>query len=49
MLDSLEIWDGPRDELNGRVEAVEPAADGTIRVRVLDLWLAFPVPVPGGS
>jgi len=37
--DSIALWTGDHDEITGRIDAVEPASDGTMRFLVLDTWV----------
>lgn len=37
--DSIDSWPLERDELNGRIEAVEVLPDGQVRWRVLNTWV----------
>lgn len=40
--DSIMPYTGDPDEIIGRIEAIERLPDGTVRVRVLDTWIAVP-------
>ncbi len=42
VVDSIAPWIGDLDEITGRVEAVEPQPDGTVRLRVLNTWVSVP-------
>jgi hypothetical protein len=37
--DSIAPWNEPHDEIQGRVDGMEVAPDGTVRLRVLDTWV----------
>jgi len=40
--DSIALWNGPQDEIQGRVDGIDVAPDGTVRLRVLDTWITVP-------
>ncbi|HEU4365459.1 MAG TPA: SdrD B-like domain-containing protein [Candidatus Krumholzibacteria bacterium] len=38
----IEAWDGPHEELRGRIQAFEMDPSGHVRILVLDTWLTMP-------
>ena len=42
--DSIAPWNGPVDEITGRVDAVDAAPNGVARLRVLDTWVTTTKP-----
>jgi hypothetical protein len=40
--DSIIPYTGDPDQIMGRIDAMERSPDGTVRVRVLDTWIAVP-------
>jgi hypothetical protein len=45
--DAIAPWNGPGDEIIGRVDAAETEPNGSVRLRVLDTWITTTKPKDG--